>query len=298
MIKKLIAVLCFVSTTAFAFDKPIQVIIPFPPGGGVDAAYRHFEKYAHNKGIATIPVYKPGADGLIAMRELDTSANDGYTISFTTTAVLANAEQKDPTLQLQPLTAIKNPLGSIVVSSKSDIQTFDQLITKIKSTDRFNIASGAPGQTMVWTQLFEVTNTPVRQFINYKGGQQVLNDLIGGHVDAAMLPTTITNQQAKNGTIRILAHTGSVKLEGFDQSVPLARRFSNWRPLDLYIVVAPKMERGTSDKLNNLLKQYVLDREVQNEFVADYNDVVLFGTGPIVEAIKNIHYINSKISKN
>ena len=296
MIKHFFIASLLLVTNVFALDltlKPVEVIVPFPPGGGVDATYRHFEQYAKTKGVTTVPVYKPGAEGLIAMKELSTGSKDGYRIAFSTTALHTNAIQKDNTLDIVPLTTIKNPLGVMVVHASSDITNVDQLAVRIKTDDKFNIATGGPGQTMVWVQFFEQIKSPQKVLIKYKGGQPVINDLLGKHIDAALLPMVVVSQHIKNGTLRAIAHTGSDVFADYPTVTPLATKYPSWKQLDMFIAVTPVMDTAANAAWTSLLKQYVNDNAVQKHFRTEHSEPVPFGSTIVNESVKNINNIRT-----
>jgi len=299
MIKALLLIVSLLVTPSFAFDlklKAIEVVIPFAPGGGVDTTYKHFEKYARARGVNTVAIYKPGAEGLIAMRDLSSGSNDGYRISFTTTAVYSNAVAKEP-LNVVPLIAIKNPLGTFVTSSKSNIKTFDQLINVLKTNDNIKIGSGAPGQALVWEQLFDLTGIPSRQLIPYKGGQPVLVDLLGGHIDVAMLPAALTSQQAKAGNIQIVAHTGVNKIKDFDSAIALSHKYPKWGLLDIFIVVTPQIGKIQAEQWESFIQDYLSDASVQNDFVNEHSEHLPSGDKVIKQALTNIKTFMNKLPR-
>ena len=70
----------------------VKVIVPFPPGGGVDATYRKIEKYAQQQGVNMIPEYHPGAEGVVGMNAAATQSKDGNVLIITTTEVAASKD--------------------------------------------------------------------------------------------------------------------------------------------------------------------------------------------------------------
>ena len=84
------------ATSALAFQpaNTVKVIVPFPPGGGVDITFKKIEKYAQQQGINMIPEYQPGAEGIVGMNTAMTAPKDGNTLIVTTTEV---AISKDST---------------------------------------------------------------------------------------------------------------------------------------------------------------------------------------------------------
>lgn len=78
----LFSLLLSFSASAFTgTDKPVQVVVPFSPGGTVDGIFREIQLYAATRGIDMRPVYRPGAQGVIGLRELFSQPADGYAIS-------------------------------------------------------------------------------------------------------------------------------------------------------------------------------------------------------------------------
>lgn len=93
MKKFIIGLSLFVTCLAHAQWNPgkevVKAVIPFSPGGGVDQAFRHFQKYADARGINFVAIYKAGADGLIGSTEVAEAKPDGLTLGFGTVATVA-----------------------------------------------------------------------------------------------------------------------------------------------------------------------------------------------------------------
>lgn len=181
----LAATLALITGTAQAFDakqRPITVVIPFAPGGGVDQTFRHFEKWANERGLTFTVIYKPGAEGLIGMNEIAGMPRDGYHISFGTAGTVAVQRIKNPTADLELITAIKNSITAFITHRDSGINSF----TDLYSVKGLTMAYGAPGQKMTMEQLIEISKGRVNgKLIPYKGGGPVVQDLIGNHVQLA-----------------------------------------------------------------------------------------------------------------
>lgn len=267
------------SPFVFAFDltaKPISVIIPFPPGGGVDATAKNLAKYAEKHNIKLVPVYKPGADGLIGMNELAKMPKDGYHISIATSGNIATYQLKNNTTDITPLLGIRNSMSAVVVNSNSSIKTFEEYENAIKNDPKFNFGFGAPGQRMLINQLTEmmkVSNKPA--MIPYKGGSQVVTDLLGGHITSAMVPFNIVSSHIDSGALRLVALNASAPLSKYPSVTLLQKKYPAWQDFDWYCLVLPP---DTSPEVRNVwinfMKQYLSDPVVLSEFTQEYAEPV------------------------
>jgi tripartite-type tricarboxylate transporter receptor subunit TctC len=283
------SLLTVISPYAFGFEptaKPITVIIPFSPGGGVDQAFRHLQKYALDRGIKLVAEYRPGADGLIAMRALSSMPTDGFHISITTAGVLAYQELKDTEKCCTIVTGIRDSIGAFVVNPGGSIKTFGDLQQALKRGDDLKFGFGAPGQRMVLDQLFEFTKPAVQQrLVGYKGGMPVLNDLAGGHIDVAYVPLTIAKTLVDSGKLNLIATTKS-KVEGYTSLPRVEEIYPGWKELDGFAVVTPTGTTPEAVKFwSTFLKEYVANKQVQQDFIKDHTITSSFGTKNILETI-------------
>lgn len=278
------------SSLVHAFDfkeKPIQVIMPFPPGGGVDQTFRHLQKYAAQKNITLVGVYKPGAEGLIAMSELVSQPKDGYHVSVTTASSIGYFRLRNPSTNVIPITGIRDTIMSVVSSTKSNIKTFDELEHAIKNNKNLSIGHGAPGQKLFIDQLIEVsntTNTPL--LVPYKGGGLVLNDLIAGHINTAVVPYAISKSHVASGKINLLALSSREKLSGINTTL-IEQRYPKWQHFDGFaFVVSEGTDKEIVKQWSAFLQEYINDPQVQKEFVMESTTVTEFGTKNLEKTIK------------
>lgn len=284
----LTSMLVVMSPTVYSFEatsKTINVVIPFAPGGGVDQSFRHLQKYALERGITLVAVYRPGADGLIAMRELANMPKDGFNISVTTAGVLAYQELRDTEKCCTAITGIRDSIGAFVVHPSSSIKTLDDLEKAVKQGDDIKFGYGAPGQRMVLDQFFEFAKpSKAPLLVPYKGGGPVINDLLAGHIDAAQVPLSIVKSHIDAGKLRLIATTRS-KVDGF--AVPMVEdRYPKWKELDGFAVVTPAGADSEAVKFwTSFLKEYVGNKQVQQDFAKDYTISAPFGTKNVTETI-------------
>lgn len=281
--------LSVISPYAYSFEatsKTVNVVIPFAPGGGVDQTFRHLQKYAADRGINLVAIYKPGADGIIAMNELANMPKDGFNITVTTVGVLAYNELKNPGREVTAITGIRDSIGAFVTHPNSPIKTLDDLDKAVKRGDNLKYGYGAPGQRMMLDQLFELAKSPSTPIMaSYKGGGPVINDLLGGHIDIAQVPFSIVKAHVDSGKLRLLALTRS-KVEGYD--VPMIEnKYKRWKEFDGFAVATPKDADPEAVKFwTEFLKAYVNDKQVQRDFANDLTIISPFGVKPVEDTVK------------
>jgi len=280
MIKKiLLTFILLVASTSYSFDltkEPIQVIIPFSPGGGVDATYKSIMNYATKQNIKLVPIYRPGAEGLIGMNELSKSKNDGYTIGLVTTGNIAIYRIKNKIDNIKPAMGVRNAPVAVVVNSNSSIKTLADYENAIKNDSKFSFGFAAPAQRMYFTQLTElmkVKNEPT--MIPYKGGSNVIIDLLGGHITSAILPYNIISSHADAGTLRIVAINSSSVPANSPNAKLLQKQYSHWEDFDWYcLVMPPDINPEITKVWVAFINQYLSDPATLDEFKRDSIELV------------------------
>jgi tripartite-type tricarboxylate transporter receptor subunit TctC len=291
IIKKLIlsSVLCLSISVSHAFDpaaKSITVVIPFAPGGGVDATYRHFEKWATDKGLKFTALYKPGAEGLIGMNEIAGMPKDGYHIAFGTVGTIAVQRLKNPAAELEPITLIKNSISAFITNKDSGINSFGDLA---KGEIPKTIAHGAPGQKMLVEQVVDLSKGRIKAtFVPYKGGAPVVQDIVGNHVQFGAPPLLITKSHIDAGTVKLLAVGSKRRLKEYPNVPSIFEIYPDWKDYDGFAVILPK---GTDSKAvkfwNDIMKEYMSDKKVQEDFVKEFNESNNFGKEELEKLVNN-----------
>jgi tripartite-type tricarboxylate transporter receptor subunit TctC len=278
-------------STAHAFNvqsKPVTVVIPFAPGGGVDQTFRNLQKYAATKGITLNPVYKPGAEGVIAKRELIGMPEDGFHLSITTAGVIANYRMTNPETDVVPITAIRDSIMVFVTHPNININSFDELEKSVKDGKKVSFGFGAPGQRMVLDQFFSFakpSNSPL--LVPYKGGVPVVNDLLGGHVDVAAVPLSIVKNHIDSGKLKLLAIGARTKIEGLPDVTLVKAKYPTWEDPDAFAIVVEKGTDPAAIKFwSDFMKEYMNDSAIRKEFASEWTIPAEFGPKAIEKMIE------------
>ena len=259
-------ILC-VAASASAFDpktKPVQVIMPFAPGGGTDLAFRHLQKYAAGKNIILVGIYRPGGDGIVSINELNNAPKDGYHLSVTTAAVIAHNRINNTIADVVIITGIRDNITSVVTSTKSNLTSIDALEAAIKNGDNISIGHGAPAQKLFIDQLVEFTKTKhIPLMVPYKGGAPAINDLIAGHIDVAVAPYSITKNHVAAGKINLVAIVSKEKLAGIT-APSIEQRYPGWQHFDGFALVVGQGTSADAVKWwSDFMREYLNDPQVR-----------------------------------
>jgi tripartite-type tricarboxylate transporter receptor subunit TctC len=243
------AVALIICGAAPAQDYPIRTIslvVPYPPGGGVDAMARVVaEKLTATLGQQVVVDNRAGGSGLVGTRNFLKSAPDGYTLFLGHTgsiainpSLYANAGF-DPRKDFAPIGLIASMPVALLAHPSFPAKTIGEVVAIAKREgSKLNIGTSAVGTGgYLSAELFKATAGIDATIIPYKGTGQVMNDLLGNHVPIAfgVLPPALGNLQA--GTLRAIAVLSPVRfsllpevptadesgLPGFESVRPRAR---------------------------------------------------------------------------
>jgi len=200
-------------------DKPIKVIMPFPPGGTTDQVARVVSaKMKETLGQPLIVENKAGAGTVIGSQFVANSAADGYTLLWTATPLAINASLVDklPYDTLNDLTMVGSvaavPLVLIVPPS-SPFKTVHELVKgagAMPNTLNYG-SSGVGGSAHLAAAMFFHDAGIKLNHVPYKGSAPSVMDLVGGHLDAVFDTMFLTRPYVESGKARALAQTGKTR---------------------------------------------------------------------------------------
>lgn len=281
-------ILTFFTYSAIAFDgkgKPIQVIMSFPQGGGVDETFRHLQKYSFDNGINFVGVYKPGGEGILSINELKNSQKDGYAVMITTAGVLANYILKTQNTDIVPLTVIKISNMSIISKKNSWLKDFESFEKTLKTPNTLlKVGIGAVNQKMVLDQI--VKNTDVKATIievPYKGTTPAINDMLGGHIDIVIAPLSVTKTQVDNGNANLIATSSKIT-----NTAALVEKIPNFKINEGFIFAVHKdVSKASLNFYNDLLKNYLNNEDVKKDIINSQSTITEFGPNRANSIIQN-----------
>ena len=196
-------------------DKPIHVIVPYPPGGPSDIVLRNAaEKMQPVLHQPIIIDNKPGAGGNLGAAEAARAAPDGYTWFWATDSVVTvnphvYGKLGFATESLVPVTVASTFSQTLVCNPSVGVKTLGELAKKAKATP-LNYASGGagvPGHLAM--ELFLSSAGIEMQHIPYKGPAPATQDVIGGQVACGFLAGPTVLPHVRSGRLVALAISGA-----------------------------------------------------------------------------------------
>lgn len=252
-------------------ERPIHMIVGYPPGGGSDLLARVIgDHLASNLGQPVVVENKPGAGTTLAANLLVKSKPDGYTLLQTSLA-LATAEKVIGPQAWSYSEDLKSvaPLGItdflLVVPANSEIKTFEDLVAAGKTKD-LNYSSsgiGAPSHLIV-EDLADRLGLSVSH-IPYEGAGPAFNALLAGEVDMGFAVTMTAIPMIADGKLRAIA-VSTVARSPLAPDVPSLHELGvkDFSGVAWYGLVAPK---DTPDEivtsLNSAVNKALSDPAVQ-----------------------------------
>ncbi len=195
-------------------NKPITLVVPFPPGGGTDAFARPLSvQLAKQLGRPVVIDNRGGAGGTVGASIAAKQAPDGYTF-FIGAVHHAIAPSFYPKLDynietdLVPLTIIANPPQVVVVNpARVKADNFKDFLDFVrKNPGKLNYASAGNGTSHhLAGELFKIQSKTFIIHIPYRGAGPALNDLLAGNVDMMFDGLGSSAQHIRSGRIKPLA---------------------------------------------------------------------------------------------
>ena len=220
LLTTLVVGLAAVTAQAAWPDKPVTLIVPFPPGGSTDNIARMLAPKLQEKlGGNFIVDNKAGATGTIGAAFIKRAAPDGYTLfvsslgPFVIAPHLIKNVQYDALKDFDYITVAVQAPNVLAVPANSPHKTVADVIAFHKANPgKMSFASAGNGSSDHLTaELFWQQTNTVGLHIPYKGGAPAITDLLAGQVDATFMNINTAVPYVKSGKFKALAVTGTTR---------------------------------------------------------------------------------------
>ena len=199
-------------------NRPIKLIVPFPPGGPVDVMARVVvQRLAIGLGQVIID-NRPGAGGTLGSRAAAMAEPDGYTLLFGSSTTLAAGPSLYPNLGYDPVKSFV-PVGMIssvpfvlAISPHIPARTLAELVAYAKANPG-KVNFGAPTGTLphLTGEMLKMRTGIDIVHIPYKGAATAITDVLSGQMDMAFEPISVMVGHVREGTVIPLVVTGATR---------------------------------------------------------------------------------------
>jgi tripartite-type tricarboxylate transporter receptor subunit TctC len=255
---------------SFAQGRAIRIIVPFSAGSGSDDGARFYaEQLSKTIRRPVIVENKPGASGLLAVKEVIGQPADGNTILLGSNSlisvnpVVVKNLGYDPFKQLLPLHGLAISSPAVLTGNDSGINSFADLVARYKSRQEpVSIGNYSEGYRLVgeWlSQALNIKSIPVP----YKGGAAMVTDVIGNRLDIGLNDITGVAPLEKARKIKVLAITGKER-DHLLPNIPTMRELG-YPEMESYVWSAFSMKAGTSRSIMEELATAISESQKTNE---------------------------------
>jgi tripartite-type tricarboxylate transporter receptor subunit TctC len=260
-------------------NRPVRVVVPWPPGGGADTTARMiFPKLAQKLGQPFVIENRPGASGSIGAAEVARAAPDGYTLLHDATPLAINpfllrvsfdalVDLKAVFLPMQvPMLLVMNPaqapksLAEVIALAKARPGSLDWA------------SSGNGSAQHLALELFTRAAGITVNHVPYRGGGPAMTDVVAGQVGYFFGNSNVALPFVRGERIRAVAHTGRGRIAAFPDLPAIGDTLAGYEAYEWNCILAPaRTPAAIIEKLNSALNEVAQDPEV----VARYTQLAM-----------------------
>ena len=239
-------------------NKPVKVIIPFPPGGTLDAIGRQLaQKLSDQLGQQFVVENRPGGNGIIGADAVAKAQADGYTLlfnasTFTTAPMTMKQVPYAVTKDFAPVALVAKAPLSVAINKNLPVTDIKSLLAYAKANPgKLTFAVGSVGSAgHLATELLK-NNGLDYTVVPYKGTAPAFQDLIGGQISGFIDPILGSLQYHKNGLLRVVAVTSAQRTPNLPDVPTVSEALPGYEFYSWYGLWAPvKAPQDIKDLLN------------------------------------------------
>jgi tripartite-type tricarboxylate transporter receptor subunit TctC len=204
-------------------EKTDTLVVPYAPGGGTDIVSRLVaQKLSERWGQSVVVDNRPGANGVIGSSHVHKSAPDGYTLlmvvgSHAINPVLMKSLPYDTVRGFSPITRLAISPMVLVVSKSNPAKSLTDLVSAARSQP---LGIGySEGQTRLTGELLRQAGNLKTIPVSYKGGAQIMVDVIGGHVGAGFTSVLTALPHVQSGNLRVIGVAADQRMSLFPDAM-------------------------------------------------------------------------------
>ncbi len=259
--------------------KPVQLVVPFPPGGAVDIVGRTISKKLGDRlGQPIVVENKAGAGTVVGAAYVANAPADGYTLlissgsTFTVNPALNAKLPYDPVKSYEPIGLVARVPLILLAHRDVPVNNLRQLIAAVQRTpDKFSYGSFGNGTTGHFAAELAWSATGIKLLhVPYRGSAPAMADLMGGQIPFTIDTVAAALPQLKAGKIKAIAVTGATRATQLPDVPTVAEGgFPGFSADSWLAVVAPRgLPAEAKAKLHKALADTLADAEVRSKLLA------------------------------
>lgn len=293
----LLAISSIASAQAPYPNKPIKIIVGFPPGGPLDTHARVLlDQLQKHLGQPVIIDYKPGAGGSIGANEVIKSPADGYTLLMANTGTMVinpfvyTKNIYDTLRDFTPIARTAQQPLALIVNNDFPAKTFAEFVAYSKANPgKVNFGSaGNGGISHLVPEMLEDAVGIKMVHVPYKGTAPAFTDLLAGQVQFMSESIPQVTQYLKAGKIRALAMTGGTRNAAIPDVPTMAEvGVKNFEVVGFYGVLGPaKLPADVLAKLSDAFRKTLASDDVKTKMVSQGADPAFLGSAEFAAFLK------------
>lgn len=260
-------------------SKPVQLVVPFPPGGAVDIVGRLVgKKLGDRLGQPVVVENKGGAGTIVGAAFVANAPADGYTLlissgsTFTVNPALNARLPYDPVKSYEPIGMVARVPLILLANRDVPVGNLKQLISAVQGAPgKYVYGSFGSGTTghfageLMWSAIgIQLLHVP------YKGSAPAMSDLIGGQIPFTIDTVAAALPQLKAGKIKAIAVTGATRATPLPEVPTVAESgFPGFAADSWLAIVAPRgLPAEAQARLQKALADTMADAEMRSKLVA------------------------------
>jgi tripartite-type tricarboxylate transporter receptor subunit TctC len=256
--------------------KPINVVVPFAPGGSLDISTRPFcDIFSEKTGVPSVLLNKPGSGSLVGSEFVSKSKPDGHTILVFTLSLILR-QIIDPKMEidvfkdLEPVSRFFMQPLVVVAKGDSKLQTIDDLVDFArKNPGKLSMGSAGVGATSHFSgELIKKTAKIDFKHVPFGGDGPNITALMGGHIDFLVTSAPAVQGKVASGDLRLLATLSETRLPDYKEIPTMKEKgFTDAVMYSWFAFMAPPATpKEIVQKLDTYIKQTLKDDLIQRTF--------------------------------
>jgi tripartite-type tricarboxylate transporter receptor subunit TctC len=258
-------------------DRPIHIVVPFPPGGPASVVANMVgPQLSKRLGQSVIIDNRPGVDGVVGSEIVAGAAPDGYTLLLTTSSHVLHVGTYaslpfDTETAFAPVSLLLTSQYVLVVNPSLPVYSVEDLIAYAKDyPGNLAYASGGfGGPTQLFFELFELTAGINATHLAYDGGGPALLAVVTGQAQAMLAPIIGAMPMVQDGRLRALAVSGRHPDPSAPELPTIAETLPGFHAVSWSAVLAPAgTPTAVITRLNTEFDRIVHEPEIAKRFAA------------------------------